>query len=177
MSDINPAALRKATDKYAPRLDFRTRAAIYALYHHKGVARGPLATAFGLARITVAHITDTSERYKSVKAKCAQMGLEAFYTAYVTESDILSVNSTLAAQTPLKPKQSRIVDASDYEGQHVVNGITVDIQYLGYDNGRRDKKAGWYWRMWDSAEFNGIPARAGETSAEVYKFLEENLRP
>lgn len=195
MSDvIDPRALHAARAKYAPHLDFDTKAAIYALFHHRGVSRKSLADAFGVHRLTVAHIVDDNPRhYATVKARAVALTVHGMYMTYVRPEHIAAINAALAgepverAPTPIAISRADPSERS-HEGAHrltarnrrghIVVNLYVTIEWRGADSIRDpDDVPGWYWQKRGEIEWQGVAdrhtniERAGLTSREVYDFL------
>ena len=179
--EIHADALRAARAKYKPHLSFRAKAAIYALYHLRGVSVSALGQAFEVHKLTALHIVDANPKhYPDVKAKASEMGLEGLYNAYVQAEDIERLNATAPVQRAprLKPRAKPNPIAAAYQGKQTVDGIEVIIDWLGVDNGRRspDRAPGWYWRLLEESDYHGIETdgRAGASSNDVRAWLQQN---
>lgn len=179
MTDIPASALMSSRAKYRPHLDFRTKCAIYALYHWKGVSPGALRKAYGVHKLTIRHIIDDNPRhYADVQARAMALSMPGLYDAYVTQADIDALKSASSPLARTEAQQMRIYprsNANQYEGAHMINSVMVNIDWLGADNAS-SRPEGWYWRYGNGAVYNGIPINRGATSSAVYEYLEANLK-
>lgn len=160
---IDPRALHAARAKYAPHLNFRTKAAIYALFHRRGVGRKVLADAFGVHRLTVAHIVDDNPKhYADVKSKVRELGLDELDRIYVKGEDIAAINAAIIGDLPgpreiKEPRSTVDRNASSHAGEHrktirgergrIARNLYIDVVWRGEDSLRAvGKTPGWYWR-------------------------------
>lgn len=95
--------------KFAAKLTFAERCAIYALFYKDHITKGVLAYAFGLNRRTVGHIVnEASPFYKNVRRRAKMYGLEDLYKEYVTEEIVSRVAE--AAKLVVAHASTRVAD-------------------------------------------------------------------
>lgn len=173
--------------KYAPKLSFVERCAVYA-YWKAGVERRLLAVTFGINRGTVNFIvTPSSPHYKNVRKEFQELGLEQFGRTYMSDewdAKIKEARKTVdvtLSDDELKASKEALAEpnkrASSKEGEH-----TVFYPGIGSQEGQSGKvKIEWMTHEGATAWFAtvdpfGVMGTGHTTSAAALKaFLEENM--
>ena len=128
-ASLTGAALRR-NDKFAAKLTFEERCAIYGLFK-SGAATNVLSLAFGITKPTVGYIIRTESRYyKSVRAKYKELGHNFFLFTYVKEEHIAKVNEA-AKSYQAKQTEAQLREAAAQTSEDV-----------GIGHKRADHKAG-----------------------------------
>jgi len=152
--DAAIAASKEVNSKFEPKLDFRQRCQVLALYR-RGCTRESLAKIFGVDRRTVTHIhNERSPRYKNVREEELRLGRENFLIEYL-DVELLKA-ATISVQPVVADKEANNRKANRMAGVHTVRNEFCDydhrviIQWV--EKGEQDHVlvSGWYYKDLDS---------------------------
>jgi len=148
------AANKAANNKFEPKLSFRQRCEILALYR-KGCTREALAQLYGVDRRTITHIhNDKSPRYKNVREEELRLGRENFQTQYLIPEMMKKAAAFVLPVAEDKDENNR--SANRKAGLHMAQNAMCDyvhriiIQWVEKGTQEHILVSGWYYRDLDS---------------------------
>lgn len=184
MLDAAIKASKDANNKFEPKLDFRQRCQILALYR-KGCTREALAKLYNVDRRTITHIhNDKSPRYKNVREEELRLGRDNFMLQYL-DADML-IKAAVFVAPIIGDKHENNRKANRMAGVHTAKNSMCDydhrviIQWV--EKGEQDhiEVSGWYYRDLDSewpevwSSPHGVEG-AKKTSQSCYNAMLEDI--